>query len=72
MIILHDLTDEDEFVLNEIEKSPIHRRDLHLLYISIEEKIIIIENKFKKTEQNQHHLHIIDRFKEKILQKYSK
>jgi hypothetical protein len=33
MIILHDLTDEDEFVLNEIEKSPIHRRDLHLLYI---------------------------------------
>jgi 2-polyprenyl-3-methyl-5-hydroxy-6-metoxy-1,4-benzoquinol methylase len=60
-------------LLNEIEKSPNHQDDFHLIYKSIEEKLTKIENKLKKnslnTEQNQHQLHLIDRFKEKFLQK---
>jgi hypothetical protein len=45
------------------------------IYKSIEEKLTKIENKLRKnslnTEKNQHHLHLIDRFKKKkFLQKY--
>jgi len=56
--------------LKETQKSPDYQHDIHLIFKSIEEKIIKIENKLKKNslnnEQNQYHLHLIDRFKEKF------
>lgn len=58
--------------MNEIEKSSNHQHDFNLVYKSIEEKLTKIENKLKKNSLNHQHLHIIDQFKEKILQKYQK
>ncbi len=71
--ILHDLTDEDEIFspFDGEQKSPDYQQhDLELIYQSIEEKIVKIENKLKKsslnTEQNQHNLHLLARLKEKF------
>jgi hypothetical protein len=76
--ILHDLTDEDEVFTpfdGEQKSPPDHQHDLELIYQSIEEKIAKIENKLKNTslhtEQNQRHLHLLARLKEKFYKNIS-
>jgi hypothetical protein len=72
--ILQHLTEQGElsspfgeFLLNETKKS---QDDNHITIESIEEKITKIENLLQKNpsniEQNQRHLLIIDRFKQKF------
>ncbi len=64
--LFHDLTDEDESIFDQ---SPHDQDDIHLIYQSIEEKILKIENKLRQNDQNQYHLHLIERFKEKFYKK---
>ncbi|CAF1232145.1 unnamed protein product [Adineta steineri] len=78
--ILQHLTDQDEllsplgeFLLNETQKYHNKQNDIHNILKSIEEEIIkienILQNNSSNIEQNQRHLLIIDRFKEKFYRK---
>jgi hypothetical protein len=80
---LEHLTDQGEllspfgeFLLNETQQFPSDGNDIHLIFKSIEEKIRKIENLLQKSssdiEQNQRHLLIIDRFKQKFYENIQK
>jgi hypothetical protein len=64
------LTPFGEFLLIETKTNPFRQDDIQVIFKSIEEKITNIQNILKKNstniEQNQRHLLIIDRFKNKF------
>lgn len=78
--ILRHLTDQGEllspfgeFLSTQTQNYPNHQDDIHRIFESIEDEITKLENILQKTssniEQNQRHLLIIDRFKEKFYKK---
>lgn len=79
--IIRDLSDDDdnndEIVspFEDMQHSPNSQPNLHLMFQSIEEKFLKIEQRLNRnsfsTEQNQHHRHILDRLKDKFYKNIS-